>query len=259
MHAMHSSLYTGSVRHRRYRPTPHSFCQRLFMLYLDLDEIEVIFNQSPLLSKHRWSLARFHRADYLGDPRESLAESVRQTVRAEADVQFDGPIRLLTHVRYCGLVFNPVSLYYCFHSDGYTLAAIVAEVTNTPWHQRHSYVIPCEDGLRVIQHRCAKVFHVSPFLPMDVDYHWRLSRPEQRLSVHLEDHDRHGRLFDATLSLVRRPLTSRQLCVQLARFPLMTGQVALGIYWQALRLWMKRLPVYAHPQAIPDAPRAAPK
>ena len=153
-------------------------------------------------------------------------------------------------MRYCGLAFNPVSLYYCFHSDGQTLAAIVAEVTNTPWRERHSYIIPWNSAGRVIQHRCPKAFHVSPFLPMDIEYHWRLSRPGKHLSVHLEDHDEQGRLFDATLTLDRRPLTSMQLSTQLARFPLATGQVMLGIYWQALRLWLKKMPVYPHPKPL---------
>lgn len=250
MHVKQSCLYTGLVRHRRYRPTPHEFRQRLFMFYLDLAEIDSIFSRPLLLSKSRFSLARFRRADYLGAPQQSLAEAVRQTVRASVGVEFDGPIRLLTHVRYCGLAFNPVSLYYCFHSDGQTLAAIVAEVTNTPWRERHSYVIPWDSERRVVQHRCAKAFHVSPFLPMDVEYHWRLSRPGQHLSVHLEDHDQQGRLFDATLTLDRRPLTSMQLSTQLARFPLITGQVMLGIYWQALRLWLKKMPVYPHPKPL---------
>lgn len=250
MNFNHSCLYTGLVQHRRHRPTPHRFRQRLFMFYLDLAEIDTIFSRPLLLSKYRFSLVRFHRADYLGDPQQSLVEAVHQTVRAEAGVEFDGPIRLLTHVRYCGLAFNPVSLYYCFHSDGQSLAAIVAEVTNTPWRERHSYVIPWDSQRRVIQHRCAKAFHVSPFLPMDVEYHWRLSRPGQHLSVHLEDHDQQGRLFDATLTLDRRPLTAMQLSTQLARFPLVTGQVMLGIYWQALRLWLKKMPVYPHPKPL---------
>lgn len=247
MNCLNSCLYEGSVRHRRFRVRSHEFRYPLFLFYLDLDELGEIFDSAPWISTRRFSLVRYNRADCLGDPNQPLTESVRETVRNNTGVEFTGPIRMLAHVRYAGFVFNPISVYYCFHGDGQSLAAVVAEVTNTPWRERHSYVIPWEGNQRVQRHVCEKAFHVSPFLPMELEYRWRLGQPGQNLSIHLEDHDRDGCVFDATLLLKRAPLTASQLVKTLLRYPLMTGQVVSEIYWQAFRLWLKKIPVHTHP------------
>ncbi len=168
-----------------------------------------------------------------------------------------GPVRLLTHLRYGGYVFNPVSFYYCFQPDGATLDAVLAEITNTPWRERHSYVLPVRDGVPYgdgWEWGFDKAFHVSPFLPMDCAYRWRFTVPDEALRVHMQV-DREGRrAFDATLTLLRQPLDGRSLARVLWRYPLMTAQVMTGIHWQALRLWLKRTPVHDHPSLARETP-----
>lgn len=248
---MESCLYAGWIRHRRHGSRPHTFRYRLFMLWLDLDELESVFARRWLWSIDRPNLAALFRRDYLGDPQRPLAESVRNEVQAKTGVRPTGPIRLLTHPRYFGYGFNPVSFYYCYAADGATLETLVAEVINTPWNERHVYILPMSENRGTADKpafRTPKVFHVSPFLPMHLEYRWRFNRPEHTLSAHLEDLDGDAVVFDATLSLRRRALSGTSLAWALIRFPFMTGQVVFGIYWQALRLWLKGTPVHDHPE-----------
>lgn len=237
---MRSCLYAGEVRHRRFRPAPHRFRYRLFMVYLDLDETEEAFRGRWLWSARRPAPAWFRRRDFLGDPSRPLADEVRRTVEERTGRRPEGPIRLLTHLRYFGYSFNPVSFYYCFRGD--EVEAIVAEITNTPWKERHRYVVA---GLG--PHRFGKEFHVSPFLPMEMTYRWRFTTPGATLAVHMENETREGTAFDATLSLERRELTGGACARALLRHPVMTAKVSLGIYYQALRLFLKRAPFHVHP------------
>jgi DUF1365 family protein len=241
-------VYHGLVRHRRHAPVPHAFRYRLFMLYLDLAELPRVLDGRWLWSARRPALAWFRRADYLGDPRIPLDTAVRDLVTERIGRRPAGPIRLLTHLRYFGYVQNPVSFYYCFDSPGRRVETIVAEITNTPWGERHAYVLPAPEGdARVLRFALDKTFHVSPFMPMDVDYDWRFTPPGERLTVHMNSRVGGEQVFDATLALRRAPLTGRALAASLLKFPWMTAQVAAGIYWQALRLWWKRAPFHPHP------------
>ncbi len=245
-----SAVYEGVVRHRRHTPHPHAFRYHMAQLYLDLDEIDHVFDRRWLWSAKRRNLAEFRRGDYLGDPDQPLSEAVRNRASVVLGRRPEGPIRLLTHLRYAGLVFNPVSFYYCYAADGTTLDCIVAEITNTPWNERHAYVLPIETAEthgRARHWSFAKQFHVSPFIEMERDYGWRFTAPHDDLHVQMDVFRNGEREFDATLHLQRKPLSAASLRRVLWRYPLMTAQVVGAIHWQALRLWLKRNPVYDHP------------
>jgi uncharacterized protein len=246
-----SAVYEGEVHHHRYLPRPHGFRYRIAQLYLDLGELEQIFARRWLWSVERPNLAQFRRADYMGPADLPLDEAVRRRVEAELGRRPEGPIRLLTHLRYAGYIFNPVSFYYCFTKGGAALDCIIAEITNTPWLERHSYVLPVRQGSGqpTLRFDFAKRFHVSPFMPMDCEYAWRFSEPGQALRVHMRVKRQGQRAFDAAMSLHRLPLTGRSLARVLLRYPLMTAQVIGGIYWQAGRLWLKHTPYHSHPNA----------
>lgn len=245
---MNSCIYRGSVRHRRYGAINRVFSYNMFMMYVDLAELPTLFDGRWFWSAHRPAPAWFRRADYLGDADLPLDVAVRRLVFEQTSRWASGPIRLLTHMRYFGYVQNPVSFYYCFADDGVTLETIVAEVTNTPWGDRHAYVLPAGDKDGKVHATMAKAMHVSPFMPMDHRYEWWLSAPARALTVHMENHDDHARVFDATMILNREPLDGRTLALTLLRFPLMTVQVVAGIYLQALRLWVARAPFHPHPK-----------
>jgi len=245
---MDSCIYEGQVRHTRTKPVGHTFNYRLFMMYLDLDELPTLFRKQWFWSASRPALARFDRGDHIGDPVEPLAESVRNLVEQETGKRPEGPIRLLTNLAYFGYCFNPVSFYYCFSEDGETVDTIVAEVNNTPWGERDTYVQTCDDSSkRSWRFRPAKKMHVSPFMPMDIDYHWALSRPDEKLSVYMSNSKDGERVFNASMSLQRRPISATSLASVLLRFPLMTTKIISAIHWQALKLWIKGVPFIGHP------------
>ncbi len=244
-----SCIYEGSVRHRRFGARKHSFRQPLFMMYLDLEELPTLFASRWFWAARRGNWAAFRREDHVGDPDRALDVSIRDLVEQRLGRRPLGSIRLLTHMAYGGHRFNPVSFYYCHSPDG-QIEAVVAEINNTPWNEQHCYVLDVPDGrLERIRFEFDKSFHVSPFMPMNQRYRWRFTRPDQRLAVHMISLDEAGEsVFDASLVLARKEITSLSLARVLLRHPLMTVHVTAAIYWQAFRLWRKGCPYFPHPR-----------
>ncbi len=241
-----SAIYEGTIRHRRFAVRSHEFSYDLAMTYVDLDELPRLLGGR--LVRSRPGLVRFRRRDYLGDSSVPLDQAVRALVAERLGSAPQGPIRLLTHLRTFGHCFNPVSFYYCFAPDGERLEAIVAEVTNTPWGERHAYVL--EAGEQVPRGGFDKALHVSPFMPMDQRYSWRAPSPGSTLSVHIESSREGRRAFDATLGLRRVPLTRRTLARATARHPAATLRMLALIYGHAVALKLKGVPVQPHPGPV---------
>jgi DUF1365 family protein len=278
-----SAIYEGWVRHRRFEPVEHSFRYRFFLTYLDLAELPGVLDPYPFYSARRRAPARFRRADYMGDPGRPLDECARDTVEAATGARPAGPIRLLTGLRYLGHSFNPVSFYYCFDPAGSRVEAVIADVENIPWGERHAYVL--DRGERVgpvLADELDKDLHVSPLMGMDQTYAFRASEPGERLQVHIESWPnaapggspegvrsypgyerisanaapgdsraaatgRPRKTFDATLDLRRRELSPRLMAGLLARYPAMSLQVVAKIYAQSARLKLKGARYFPHP------------
>jgi uncharacterized protein len=238
-----SAVYVGTIRHRRFAERPRSFAHGLTMAYVDLDELPSLLGGRLVSSRAR--LVRFRRSDYFGEG--DLAAAVRARVASEAGSAPDGPVRVLTQLRSFGHCFNPVSFYYCFDGEE-RLGALLAEVTNTPWGERHSYVLARghERG-RVLAGESGKLLHVSPFFGMDQRYAWRVAEPGTTLSVHIENHEQGSRVFDATLALKRRELTPRSLTAATMRYPCATLRILTLIYGHAAAIRVSGVRPRAHP------------
>ncbi|CAK15490.1 DUF1365 domain-containing protein [Pseudomonas entomophila] len=244
---MNSSLCRGWVSHCRMTPRPHAFRYRIGMFHVDLDEQHRLLGLSRWLGRSWWAPLSWRETDYLpaltrqGQP---LAQAVRSLVAQATGRQPEGAVHLLTQPRCWGLSFNPVSFYFC-HDRDEQLAAILLEVRNTPWRERFHYVLPV-DGDLARSFAMAKALHVSPFMPMDMEYRLRFSLDAQRIRIHMENWRGGQRVFTADLALHRQPLDRAALHQHILSFPWMSLRTLSGIYWQALRLLLKRIPVHNH-------------
>lgn len=292
-HLVRSAVYRGWVRHRRFVPKPHKFRYPIFMFSLDLDELPKLFSQGWLRQLNRLKMVTFRRQDYFYEspkeqaqgslPIQTAGRAIKSavvravtdyyTVHQLGDIEISR-VSLVTHLRYFGFIFNPVSFYYCFDEDGKVLA-ILSEITNTPWGERHSYILPCTNtdlnsdcavkqtvetkrvGDHKYQFEFEKAFHVSPFNPMNMQYRWVFSELAQSVVVHMDSLVRGSeqghavtKHFDATVRMQRVPI--EQAGRLFVSMPAMTLQVVMGIYWQAFRLFVKRTPFYDHPESDSD-------
>ena len=250
---MKSCIYEGTIRHRRFRPVQNSFQYRLYLMYLDLDELPLILDMHPFYADERLNIATFRRRDHLGDPAVSLKQAVQELIRSKTADSASGPVRILTHLRYFGYCFNPASFYYCYNGDDAEIETIIVEIHNTPWGEEFPYVL----GRSLNQHPTAdwrrycfdKRFHVSPFMDMNLKYDWRFRAPGKTLNIHMMLADGNAnRLFDASLALSQRAISRKALSRVLLAYPFMTLKVTAMIYWQAMRLMLKGAPFFPHPQ-----------
>jgi DUF1365 family protein len=221
-------------------------------MFLDLKELPTLFDIHPLWSYQRGNVAYFRRKDHFGHPSVPMDIAVRDLVQTRLGSRPAGPIRLLTHLRYFGYCFNPASFYYCYDASDTRVETIVVEIHNTPWGEHHCYVLGDTHNEHPVDHwrryRFNKIFHVSPFIDMDIHYDWRFRVPGEIIRVHMIDIEKDEKLFDASLMLKRRPVSHKELTRVLMKYPLMTMKVTTMIYFQALRLLLKNIPFFTHPQ-----------
>lgn len=250
---LRSALYFGRVTHRRVLPIEHVFTYRHFLLRLDLAELEHVFAGRWLWSSEKANLASLRRSDFLGASATPLADAVRERVALELGRRPTGRVELMCQPRLLGYVFNPVSFYFVF-DEADELDALVAEITNTPWNERHSYVLDARarEAGEVVA-RMPKRFHISPFMDMEQNYVWGFDDRADELRVRMETHESGSLLLDVRMQLERRPLDGANLARALASFPGFSLRTVAAIYWQALRLRLAGAPFFPHPKHKPLA------
>jgi len=245
---MESAIYSGTLRHRRFRPLRHEFTYPLFLAFLDIDHIPTLMQHSPFTSYNRFNWASFHERDHFGDPSQPLRQRLSKDAAENGLCLPEGPIFLLTHLRYLGYNFNPISLFYCYDREN-ELQMVLAEVNST-FGERRNYWLSAHNRIQTpnaYTYRCRKTMHVSPFMPMNLDYRFVLTEPAGVLVAHMNTLDGEQCDFDATLRLHREPWSATSIRRALLRFPWVTGKVITAIHWEALRLFLKHAPVFTHP------------
>ena len=250
-----SGLFVGTLRHRRFTPVAHAFTYPLFMALLDVDRVPELMSRSGLTSHNRWNWASFDDRDHLGDPSLPLRERLVVDAARHGIELPAGPIFLLTHLRYLGYCFNPVSFFYCF-DRAEQLHVVLAEVRNT-FGGSHNYWLRPDGVSRTFRTAAAKSLYVSPFMPIDLDYTFAFTPPAAHLVAHMKTSQAGSVGFDATLSLERRPWTAAEVRRVLAQYPAVTASVMAQIHWQAVKLWWKGVPVVSRVTADGVGERAA--
>ena len=261
---MNSGLYSGVVRHRRYTPVSHQFQYPMFMPLINLDELGQLEKRVFGFGNRWYHFARFKISDYLrgckplGDVTgasieeqgEALKIAVLDKLEQLTHETVKGEVFLLCQLRYAGMYFSPLNMYYVFDEQG-KWQWVLAEVSNTPWNEKHYYALPAVEYWDKKQWHEKKSFHVSPFNPMEQHYYWKLKQPASSVFLHLDIHEQQSdiKVLDATMALKRHPMTSFSLWQHIAKTPIQTVKVVFGIYWQALRLWLKKVPFYSHPNS----------
>ncbi|MFM8453984.1 MAG: DUF1365 domain-containing protein [Gammaproteobacteria bacterium] len=244
---MKSGIFEGYTTHKRLLPISHFFSYRLMMLYLDLDELDNIFKNYWLWSFNKKNISCFLNKDHGFDQSVNMKLEILKLVLGEPINLYEWQVRILTHLRYFGYCFNPICVYYIFDQSE-QLRHVVAEVKNTPWGEMHRYIF--KDFEIKTQAITEKLMHVSPFLPINFNYHFRFRHSFESIYLHIKNIMNEQEHFNASLSLKRKPITPFNMARILIRYPLMTYQVIAKIYYQAAKLWFKGARFYTHPKKL---------
>tara|TARA_X000001036_G_scaffold416969_1_gene434500 strand:+ start:78 stop:845 length:768 start_codon:yes stop_codon:yes gene_type:complete len=245
-------IYTGTVRHRRYTPFESEFSYPVFMLYLDINDLENVINQSIFWNVNKPAIVSFNRKDFHGEDDVDLDTAVRNTVEDRVGNRPEGKIRMLAHLRYFGFCFNPVTFYYCFNHNDDSVDYVLAEVTNTPWKERYAYVLSASqvNNKTEIKSNMKKELHVSPFWDMNHMYDWVFSSPQKKLNVFMKNFKDGKHVFDASLSMDRTEMTRKNLIKSIFRYPFITIKVVFWIHFQAFILWLRGATFFTHPSKV---------
>jgi DUF1365 family protein len=241
---MKQGIYQGLITHNRTSPSKNKFSYRYAMLFLDLDKIKETFDHSWLWSLDRYNLGSFFQKDYFRKTKNLKADLIHH-LEKEKITGID-QIFILTTPRFFGFCYNPVSFYYCFKSG--QLITIISDIHNTPWNERFAYTHVCKSNTGTHGFKFHKQFHVSPFMPMNIDYDWKFTSPSDVIVISMDNNYDDHKIFNATLKLKRKAITGIRLNILLLTYPLSPINTIIKIYWNALKLWVKRTPFYSHPK-----------
>ena len=232
-----SSIYTGTVIHKRFKPKVHSFNYKVFSLLIDLSEFDILDKNLKLFSYNRFNLISFFNKDHGPRDGSSLKKWVIENLKKN-NLEFnDVQIKLLCYPRILGYVFNPLSVFYVFDKNQ-KLISILYEVKNT-FGEQHTYIFKSDKDQNLIQHVCKKKFHVSPFIEMDCVYFFRLLKPGNKISVIIDVNDREGKILYASQDGTKSELNNNTLIKAYLKHPLMTFKIILAIHFEAFKLWTK--------------------
>jgi DUF1365 family protein len=248
--AINSCLYKAKVMHHRLAPKVHRFNYNVFMFYLDLDEIDTLAKKLNFMGRNRFNLFNFRDKDHLQLPRENpdTSKNIRQHINdyllSTGVTIGNGRIMVLTNLCTAGYQFNPVSFYFCYDEQDNIICSIV-EVCNTFLEMKPYFLSADTINNNQFKLNTAKYFYVSPFVEMDTNFDFDLHIPGEKLQVKIDDYDKEGnRFFISTLNGVRKPLTDANLLLYFFSFPLITLKIIGAIHWQALKLWLKKIPYH---------------
>lgn len=241
---MNSCLYDCRIIHHRKKPREHRFGYRVFMFYLDLDEIDELAEKLPWLSRNRQNVYAFNDADHLQEGAANVRDNVLNFLSNQGIGKEAGKIFLLTHLRTWGHIFNPVSFFFVDDKQGHPLC-LVAEVANT-FKEQKLYLVPKENlQSGIYRDKQIKEFYISPFSDLDTNIHFNVKPPSQSLALSINESEDGQPFFFSSMEGTRRPLNQKSLVYYTLLFPLITFKIVAGIHWQALLLYLKRIPVRA--------------